>query len=141
MLEYKKSILLQCRRYQRGGKQGYSPDGLERCSHIAEVIGSSPIIPTHPKKVQENKFLFFLNLFYFFQLPGCLFLSTSFDECRSAEHDESRPYHSHFTILFRSSNAENVLQLDALFLSFALVIHSVKRSNHISIFGFAIDIR
>ena len=66
MLVYKKSILLQCRRSQRCGKQGYSPDGLERCSHIAEVIGSSPIIPTHPKKVQENKFLFFLNLFLFF---------------------------------------------------------------------------
>lgn len=74
MLVYKKNILLQCRRYQRGGKQGYSPDGLERCSHIAEVIGSSPIIPTLSKKVQENKFLFFLNLFYFIQLPGCLFL-------------------------------------------------------------------
>lgn len=43
--------------------------------------------------------------------------------------------------LFRSSNAESALQLDALFLSLALVIHSVKRSNHVSIFGFAIDIR
>lgn len=42
---------------------------------------------------------------------------------------------------FRSSNTESALQLDALFLSFALVTHSVKRSNHISIFGFAIDIR
>lgn len=100
MLVYKKNILLQCRRFQRCGKQGYSPDGLERCSHIAEVIGSSPIIPTLSKKVQENKFLFFLNLFYFSRLPGCLFLSTSFDECRSAEHDESHPYHSHFTFPF-----------------------------------------
>ena len=26
--------------------QGRSPVGLERCSHIAEVIGSSPIVPT-----------------------------------------------------------------------------------------------
>lgn len=97
MLVYKKSILLQCRRYQRGGKQGYSPDGLERCSHIAEVIGSSPIIPTQPKKVQENKFLFFLNLFYF----SSYLAVTAFHECRSAERDESRPYHFHFTILFK----------------------------------------
>ena len=96
LLVYKKNILLQYRRSLRCGKQGYSPDGLERCSHIAEVIGSSPIIPTHPKKVQENKFLFFLNLFYFFQLPA----ATAFHECRSAEHDESRPYHFHFIILF-----------------------------------------
>ena len=28
------------------GIQGRSPAGLERCSHIAEVIGSSPIVPT-----------------------------------------------------------------------------------------------
>lgn len=26
--------------------EGHSPVGLERCSHIAEVIGSSPIVPT-----------------------------------------------------------------------------------------------
>ena len=26
--------------------KGRSPVGLERCSHIAEVIGSSPIVPT-----------------------------------------------------------------------------------------------
>ncbi len=141
MLVYKKNILLQCRHSLRRGKQGYSPDGLERCSHIAEVIGSSPIIPTNPQKVQENKFLFFLNLFIF---PGYLaasFFRHSLMNVVRREHDESRPYHFHFTILFRSSNAERVLQLDALFLSFALVIHSVKRSNHISIFGFAIDIR
>ena len=96
LLVYKKNILLQCRHFQRCGKQGYSPDGLERCSHIAEVIGSSPIIPTHSKKVQENKFLFFLNLFTF---PGYLAV-TAFHECRSAERDESRPYHFHFTIFF-----------------------------------------
>ena len=29
--------------------QGHSPVGLERCSHIAEVIGSSPIVPTTNK--------------------------------------------------------------------------------------------
>lgn len=53
----KKAYLCACdRRRQRArrvgrrcGRQGYSPDGLERCSHIAEVIGSSPIIPTSPK--------------------------------------------------------------------------------------------
>lgn len=27
-------------------RKGRSPVGLERCSHIAEVIGSSPIVPT-----------------------------------------------------------------------------------------------
>ena len=27
-------------------RQGRSPAGLERCSHIAEVIGSNPIVPT-----------------------------------------------------------------------------------------------
>ena len=27
-------------------RQGHSPAGLERCSHIAEVIGSNPIVPT-----------------------------------------------------------------------------------------------
>ena len=26
--------------------KGRSSDGLERCSHIAKVIGSSPIVPT-----------------------------------------------------------------------------------------------
>lgn len=108
MLVYKKSILLQYHRSQRCGKQGYSPDGLERCSHIAEVIGSSPIIPTRPKKVQENKFLFFLNLFYFFLLPGCLFLSTPFDECRSAERDESRPLPFRFHLSFLEAPVRKV---------------------------------
>lgn len=37
---------------QTEGRQGYSPDGLERCSHIAEVIGSSPIVPTPIRKAE-----------------------------------------------------------------------------------------
>ena len=31
-------------------EQGRSPAGLERCSHIAEVIGSNPIVPTTEKE-------------------------------------------------------------------------------------------
>ena len=30
--------------------QGHSPAGLERCSHIAEVIGSNPIVPTSSRE-------------------------------------------------------------------------------------------
>ena len=99
MLVYKKNILLQCRRSQRCGKQGYSPDGLERCSHIAEVIGSSPIIPTNPKKVQENKSLFFLNLFFSSCLAATFFRHPFMNAVRR-ERDESRPYHSYFTLPF-----------------------------------------
>ena len=35
--------------------QGRSPVGLERCSHIAEVIGSSPIVPTSRKSKTPRK--------------------------------------------------------------------------------------
>ena len=35
--------------------QGRSPVGLERCSHIAEVIGSSPIVPTSRKSKTPQK--------------------------------------------------------------------------------------
>ena len=39
-------------------EQGRSPVGLERCSHIAEVIGSSPIVPT-PTEEKSHGFSFF----------------------------------------------------------------------------------
>ena len=37
--------------------QGRSPVGLERCSHIAEVIGSSPIVPTLFNRAYRTVFL------------------------------------------------------------------------------------
>ena len=37
-------------------KQGRSPAGLERCSHIAEVIGSNPIVPTLLKKKRNGSY-------------------------------------------------------------------------------------
>ena len=43
LVQYRKRHYL-CTANEAG--QGHSPAGLERCSHIAEVIGSNPIVPT-----------------------------------------------------------------------------------------------
>ena len=37
-------------------KQGRSPVGLERCSHIAEVPGSSPGVPTNKRRCVRDNF-------------------------------------------------------------------------------------
>ena len=39
-------------------KQGRSPVGLERCSHIAEVPGSSPGVPTKRPILMESRTFF-----------------------------------------------------------------------------------
>ena len=41
-------------------RQGHSPVGLERCSHIAEVPGSSPGVPTYknPRHTGEDSIFY-----------------------------------------------------------------------------------
>ena len=54
--------------------QGRSPAGLERCSHIAEVIGSNPIVPTswifYPMEytIYNNVYIIIYKLDIYFQI-------------------------------------------------------------------------
>ena len=124
MVYRKLLLLLHC----KTDRKGRSPVGLERCSHIAEVIGSSPIVPTSIFKMNPYSELRFRE--GFFLVCIIRYTSTSFVSAMASPDVVPAGHFVHFILkktLFVFSEIEKPFGLLCfLYTHFSLSVFVVK---------------